>query len=426
MNSLSFYELQNFASFLETELEGAQLQDLWTNGQLVVFQFYKFKDLFLVLDTDPQKPLLVYLEEIPKIEKKQKPLVLFINSHGKNLRLASAHVEEQKGRVLEIQLIGGTRSCHLQFQLIPKSFNLLVEAGGKKIAWDKPRDLPPSQLPELKEFLQIDWREKGQQWLQEKFQMKGAQETATGPEKKDKKDSRHKALEKKRKALVAIEEQLKENRSENWQKLGEALKISPQVPAELEALYNAKKNRSWNMENAFSQAKLLEKKKAGTAERLEKIKAEIAHLEKDILENPEPQIREAKASNASKLLSKTQSKGRKIQFEEGFEAVMGKSAADNLAILRKAQAWDLWLHLKDYPGSHAIIIRPRNKDVPQSIIQKVSEWLIRESLGHQKIQWGLKYDVVVVECRYVRPIKGDQLGRVTYHHPQVYSFASKA
>lgn len=420
MNSLSFFELQDFSNWLQEEMQGAQLQDLWTNGQLLVFQFYKFKEIFLLLDTNPQRPLLVYLEERPQVEKKQKPIVLFLSSHGKNLRWNQCKVEASKGRVLDVELTGGARTCRLEFQLIPKAFNLLVEAGEKKIAWEKPRELPPAQIPEGQLDEPVDWVARGQEWLAEKFQIKPKERKASA-------DPRMKALEKKKNALLAIEEQLKEDASEVWKLLGEHLKISADVPAELEKHYDSKKSRSWNMENAFDQAKHLQKKRAGTEERFQKIKEEIAALELDLQNHPEPIAALApKESKASKLLEKTQTKGRRIQLDGGFEALMGKSAADNLAILRKAQAWDLWLHLKDYPGSHAIIIRPRNKEVPQSVIQKVSEWLIKESLGNQKIQWGLKYDVVVAECRYVRPIKGDKLGRVTYHHPQVYSFASKS
>jgi predicted ribosome quality control (RQC) complex YloA/Tae2 family protein len=124
-------------------------------------------------------------------------------------------------------------------------------------------------------------------------------------------------------------------------------------------------------------------------------------------------------------LQKSQSKARRLQIEEGIEALIGKSAKDNLSILRHAQPWDLWLHLKDYPGAHAIIVRPRNKEISTSAIQKVAEWLIKESLPKEQIRGG-KYDVVVVESRFVRPIKGDQLGRVTYHSPRTYSFASNS
>lgn len=400
-------------------MRGAQLQDLWTNGQVVIFQFYKYKDLYLVLDTSPQKPQLIYLEKAPRIEKKQKPLILFLNSHARNLRWSHCQVQASKGRVLDVVLAGGDRSCHLQFQLIPKAFNLIVEAGDKKIAWDKPRELPVSQTPEGGLASSMDWLERGLAWLSENTQAKVvAPKVASDP--------RLKNIEKKRKAILSIEEQLQEDPTEKWKQLGESLKASPTVPAPFQNLYDSKKSRSWNMEHAFQQAKLHQKKRVGTLSRLQKIREEILALESDLEKNPEVPLQKPKVSLGSRLLEKTQSKGRRLQLESGFEAVIGKSAADNLAILRKAQAWDLWLHLKDYPGAHAIIIRPRNKEVPLSDIQKVSEWLIRESLGGQKIQWGLKYEVVVAECRYVRPIKGDRLGRVNYHHAQVYSFASKS
>lgn len=420
MDSLSTFELRSFAKWLQNEMQGAQLQDLWTNGQLIVFQFYKFKEIYLVVDPGPQKPFMAYLESRPPVEKKQKPLVIFLNSHGKNLRWQNCEVDFVKGRVMDLELSGGERKCHLQFQLIPKAFNLLVEAGGKKIAWEKPRELPPSQAPQQDNDLNQDWTALGKRWLEEKFQKKPANAPSV------KSDPRMKAIEKKIKALESIQSQLQSDPAAQWRELGESLKMSPEVPAHLKRIYDNQKSRTWNLENAFEKAKLHEKKKAGTLERIGKIRQEIVKLEKDLQENPLPSVIEAPASMASRLLEKTETKGRRIQLGDGLEAVMGKSARDNLAILRRAQAWDLWLHLKDYPGSHAIILRPRQKEVPQKAIQQVAEWLIRESLSNQKIQWGAKYDVVVVECRHVRPIKGDKLGRVTYHHPQVYSFASKA
>jgi predicted ribosome quality control (RQC) complex YloA/Tae2 family protein len=424
MNSLSVFELSSFAKWLQNEMQGAQLQDLWTNGQLIVFQFYKFKEMFLLIDVGPQKPLIAYLERRPPVEKKQKPVTLFLNSHGKNLRWIRCSVDLAKGRVLDLELSGGERSCLLQIQLIPKAFNLLVEAGEKKISWEKSRDLPPSVAPESDQDIHQDWKGYGEKWFETKFR---PARTAMAPSQgQEKADPRLKAIEKKKKALVVIEEQLQTDSSQIWRDLGEHLKIASDVPSQFAKIYDSQKSRSWNMEHAFEQAKLQQRKKAGTRERLEKLKAEISELERNIQEQPVPSVMAPQASMATKLLEKTEAKGRRIQLDNGFEAVMGKSARDNLAILRRAQAWDLWLHLKDHPGAHAIIIRPRQKEVSPNLIQKVSEWLIRESLSHQKIQWGAKYDVVVVECRYVRPIKGDKLGRVTYHNPQVYSFASKA
>jgi predicted ribosome quality control (RQC) complex YloA/Tae2 family protein len=422
MESLSYFELKTFAQWLQAEMQGAQLQDLWTNGQILIFQFYKYKEIFLVVDSNPRKPLIVYLEELPNIEKKPKPLILFLNSHGKNLRWDHCQVEAEKGRVLEILLAGGERQCRLEIQLIPNAFNVLVETQGKKIAWEKPRELPPSQAPQPERPLQKDWFEEGRKWLEQR-QKKPSEASTT-----KRSDPRQKDLEKKTRALQSIEDLLKTDLTTRWSELGQSLKSSSEVPSALQDLYKADQSRSWNMENAFAQAKSLKKKRAGTEERAQKLRDEIEKIKQSLATHPEmPEAVPTNAQSAgNRIFKKTDAKGRRLQLDENFEALMGKSARDNLAILRQAQAWDLWMHLKDYPGSHAIIVRPRQKEVPLNMIQKVAEWLIRETIGQKKIEIGSKYDVVVVECRYVRPIKGDKLGRVTYHHPQVYSFASKS
>ncbi len=423
-------------------MQGAQLQDHWTNGQVVVLQFYKFKELYLVLDTNPRRPLALYLEEEPRVEKRPKPLMLFLNSNAKNLRWEKCEVKSEKGRVLDIELSGGARRCHLEIRLIPNAFNILAEAHDvdgakksvKKISWEKPRELPPSQAPDAGEEAGRNWLKAGQQWLSEKQKKSGPSAAGAGaggagatPKKSD---QRIRDIEKKSKALQSIEESLKSDAASQWNELGEILKYSGDIPEHLKALNKSDKSRSWNMENAFAQAKSLKKKRAGTEERAQKLREEIAKLQKSIEEHPEPIESTTAPSAASRLLQKankkSEAKGRRLQLDENFEAVMGKSARDNLEILRQAQAWDLWMHLKDYPGAHAIIVRPRQKEVPLKHIQKVSEWLIRETIGQKKVEMGSKYDVVVVECRYVRPIKGDKLGRVTYHNPQVYSFASKS
>jgi len=229
--------------------------------------------------------------------------------------------------------------------------------------------------------------------------------------------------------LFSIRETLNSNEALLWRELGESLKTSAEVPPHLKKNHDPKKSKSWNMENAFARMKSLEKKRKGTEERAVLIEREIAKLEKSLKDNPEwggtPE-KPKKPSGGNKLLNKADSKGRKKQFAEGIEAVIGKSATENLAILRAAQAWDLWLHLKDFPGAHAIITRPRNKIIPQEIIREVSEWLFAQTFSGKRIDLGAKYDVVVAECRYVRPIKGDRLGRVNYQNPQIFSFASKS
>lgn len=95
---------------------------------------------------------------------------------------------------------------------------------------------------------------------------------------------------------------------------------------------------------------------------------------------------------------------------------MGKSAQDNVDLLRKSRAWDIWLHLKDYPSAYAILHRQKGQAVSDQTVLVAAKWLIKEGIGAKKNLSGSKLSVVFVETRHVRPMKGDKLGRVTYHN----------
>lgn len=432
MKSLSYPELKSFASWLQNVMDGAQLQNIWTNGEVLVFEFYKQKSFWLCLDLIQNFPQAIYLEKAPPFKKVVKPMTVFLNAHAKNLRWIDCQVDVDKGRVFEFELTNREKSCFIQFIAIPRMVNVIAKSEGKSISWDKPKDLGISTAFEQKALDPIDWVQRGQEWLSEKTKTKMPGKDQEGP-----KDPRQKVLEKKKSALEKLTLQLADHPELLWQELGELLKmIEVKKPEDLESkfhsLYDFKASRSANRDKAFNKFKDLKRKRAGTEERLQILKTEIETLEKKMASEPFRVGDQASTTGSSggggsrRLLEKSESKGRKLVLDDGFEAVIGKSAKDNLAILRQAQAWDLWLHLKDYPGAHAIIVRPRNKEVPPKIIQKVSEWLVLESFAGKKIKMGTKYDVVVVECRFVRPIKGDKLGRVTYHNPQVFSFASKS
>ena len=114
---------------------------------------------------------------------------------------------------------------------------------------------------------------------------------------------------------------------------------------------------------------------------------------------------------------KVEGRLRKMQIEEsGLVAYMGKSAGDNMDLLRRSKPFDLWLHLKDYPSAHAIIHKQKDQKINDADIMKIAAWLVKEGLSEKKTQAGGKFSVVMVECRHVKPLKGDKLGRVTYHN----------
>lgn len=408
LKSLGFWELKSYCRWLNEKLAGAQLQSVTTNDQAILLTFYKYETFGLLLSLTSNAPLMLVTGAAFTIPKKTKPVGLFLNSHGKNLRWNEMAVVEELGRVVELVLSGGEREVILQIQLIPKAPNVIVAVNadhgkaGKTVAWEKPKETAPHQPPEETDVT-IEWAE----WCEETLR------ALFIPNEKNRKnkdvDPRLKVIQKKQKALLTLREQLEQPVEEEQRKRGQELQAEGQFE---------------KAEEAFQKAKDSARKRSGTLERVSILEKELKDLNKNLREEAfVPSLQEAPAGKKQKsLMEKSEAKGRRLTLEAGAEAWIGKSAKDNLALLRKAQAWDLWLHLKDYPGAHAIISHPRNSQIGQKDIQKVAEWVIRESLKNEMM--GARYEVVVVECRFVRPIKGDKLGRVTYHSARSFMFSS--
>lgn len=417
MKAMSLLELKTLVTELEVRLEGAQLQDVISNDRGLVLGFRSHSHEWLVIDMNPASPFCLVFTDVCPFKKgsKPKPIALFLNSHGKNLYFRRIWLVEKFGRVLKLELGNAQKTCELELHLIPKQANFLVQAEGKKISWEKLRELQIQgelgALPEARSLHQIH-----AEWLAE---LQGGARPSIDPkvqwEKKKAKD-----LEKKRKALDEIEGILKENASEKLYELGTYLKnLNPQefqakvVPVQWHPYLDFQKKLFVNIENVFEKAKQVAHKVQGTQERKNILLAEIEKLEKTTFEASQRQA--SSRLKIDDLMKNIEAKGRKLNLGSGAIVYCGKSGADNLALLRRAKAWDYWLHLKDYPGAHAIIHRSRDQEIPFEEIQKAALWVLKESTTSKTLMPGEKYAVVLVECRFVRPIKGDKLGRVTYH-----------
>ncbi|MFS4460910.1 DUF814 domain-containing protein [Bdellovibrio sp. HCB2-146] len=416
MKALTQQELRNFVLEMAPILKGAQLQEIVANDRGLALSFQAGATYWLVLDLVPNSPMMLLFEKHCPFKKspKTKPVALFLNSHARNLYLQDLVIEEKWGRVVKLAFKNTQKECEVEVHLIPKQSNLIVRTEGKQIAWEKPLELREAPVvenpPEPRSFEAIH-----NEWL---AQQQGAQKPSLDPQAQWEKQ-RQKDIEKKQKALVDIEKQLEAEKEKLWIEAGQYLKThgTLDVPEHLKSFVNASESLSWNIENTFSKAKQLAGKKEGAKERLEILKKEIEALEKARFQDKKP----AK-TNLDDLMKKTDARGRKLTLPSGAVAYCGKSAADNLALLRQAKAWDYWLHLKDYPGAHAILHRQRDQKVEDSEIQEVAAWVARESLSSKSLMLGQKVAVVIVECRFVRPIKGDKLGRVTYHSERTLNF----
>ncbi|NUN05385.1 MAG: DUF814 domain-containing protein [Bdellovibrio sp.] len=408
MKALTQQELQHFVAYFAPILDGAQLQEVLASDRGLALGFQGDRRYWLILDLLPNAPMMLVFEEQCPFKKgpKGKPVSLFLSSHGKNLYLTEMRVQEQFGRVVQLSLKNSQSECDLEIRLIPKQCNVIVRAQGKQISWEKALELGPAPLVETPPAPRT-LEEIHEEWLNEQG---SAKKSALDPvaqwEKQKAKD-----LGKKRKALEEIQKQIESDKADAWYEAGLFLKTHGhlQVPAHLASCIQVKESLSWNIENCFTKGKQLEGKKVGARQRFVELAADVAQLEKARYSEKQ------KKPQLVDLMSKAEARGRKLTLPSGTLAYCGRSAADNLALLRQAKAWDYWLHLRDYPGAHAIIHRQRDQELSVEEIQDVAAWVARESLPAKSLMLGQKVAVVIVECRFVRPIKGDKLGRVTYH-----------
>ncbi len=412
--ALSETELQSYCVWIRERIQGAQLQDVRTDGRVLVLELYGQGPSMLVIDPQVGIPSFRWVagNEIPNFKKIQKPLQLFLKSHAKNLALGELQMQVEMGRIVELIFVNRFKEVRLQIILIPRFGNVLAFAEGKSIAWSKPKEIPqrPEQVTEMGNE-ERDWKTYGQ----ELFTPVARAESVAAP-----KDDRAKQIHKKLGAIEKLKATLISEAEHRWHEFGEALKIQAKAPAEFQDLWDSKLNLKDNRERAFHKSKEIRRKKTGTQARIEILEQEIQKLQSSVSLPPVATHRKG-----TQALRKTGSKGQTLNLESGAQAIVGKSAKDNLSILRQSRAWDLWLHLKDEPSAHGVIFREKNQVISENEINLVAQWILAKSKLAKNTTSSFRFEVLVVECRFVKPIKGDKLGRVTYNSPRVYSFASK-
>lgn len=435
MKTPSFFELKTLVEYFSDELCNSQLQDVMSTEEGLVLSFYRFsknpKMYYLVFDLDKSYPFCGLFDHNPWSKyKKTKPVSLFLNAHAKNNYLKNIEVFENLGRVLKLNF---EDDCEVEFRLIPRQTNLLIKQGKKTISWYPAKVLAQNDLRYTKnneiensnESFSLDGSEirsisfMMEQWLRFKGVRSTAEATQTlNPFEKWKKN-KEKDLQKKKKAISAVKEQIDKFKNEEWYQIGEHLKVSgfKNIKPEWSMYVDFGNSVAINMQNCFEKAKAAKVKIKGASARLSILQREVEALSDLTIEKFEQflLLQNSKPNNAS--YRKVEGRLRKNQIEESkLVAYMGKSATDNLDLLRRSKPHDLWLHLKDYPSAHAVIHRQKDQKVSDSDIHKMASWLVKEGLSDKIRQGGGKYLVVIVECRHVKPLKGDKLGRVTYQN----------
>ena len=419
-------------------LVGAQLQEcLQTDRGELGLGFYHDRDmLWLWIDLRPQRPMIVRFEGKPPQRKKiPRPLTLFLKSRFLGRRLESVHADLSRGRVLifkfhRAQSEKSKDPVELEVRLLPHGQNVIAKDGKSQVAEEKPKDLPPAPLETPADLEVRTWEEIEEQWhALSQAAPRSAGANAPSPEKDLEKKWRR-AVEKKELALERMREELAEKTSGLEREVGEWLKASGtlEIPRDWDlekreryaTLINTELSLSRNIETLFTKAKEKERKSEGTRARLKLVEDELVRLKASGPKAFEKTLASKEKQSSENLLARADAKGRQHKVADDLYCYVGKSAADNLALLRKAQSFDYWLHLREQPGSHAILRRTRNRNVTDAEFAEAGRWVVEQSLGKRAREiTGERFDLLIVECRYVKPIKGDKIGRVNYTNDRV-------
>ncbi len=120
---------------------------------------------------------------------------------------------------------------------------------------------------------------------------------------------------------------------------------------------------------------------------------------------------ELKISNKSKIKLNRNKKRELLSFEyDGFKIFVGRNNKENEEItFSKGNTGDVWLHVKDIPGSHVLIIRG-NREVNQNVLY----YAARLAGEYSKANTGDKVIVDYCEKKFVKKIRNAKPGNVTY------------
>jgi predicted ribosome quality control (RQC) complex YloA/Tae2 family protein len=129
--------------------------------------------------------------------------------------------------------------------------------------------------------------------------------------------------------------------------------------------------------------------------------------------------REAGLMGSSTKITRTKanvpSAPRTFQSEEGFTILVGKNARQNEEItFRRANAEDLWLHVRNVAGAHVVIIGG-GREIPDSTIRRAALLAAQYSQARGES----RADVIVTQRKNVRRVRGGKPGMVTVREERI-------
>lgn len=160
----------------------------------------------------------------------------------------------------------------------------------------------------------------------------------------------------------------------------------------------------------------LKKQIVKCAEEIKALTASVASIEaaKSLDDIPATALTEKKGSGGGKKPAKGKKEkitpGRRFISSEGHLILVGKNDRENDELSgRFSNGRDLWLHARDYPGSHVLVRLPKKIELPQKTLREAAMLAI----CYSRIAKAGKGEVTYAYAKDVRKPKGFEPGKVT-------------
>ncbi len=168
-----------------------------------------------------------------------------------------------------------------------------------------------------------------------------------------------------------------------------------------------------NAQAMYERAKRLHRGRPRVLARKHRLEREIALLETAISaveagQAPPPAALALLSSPSQRHTRRVAPAAPRVYHIDGYAVEVGKSAAQNDALLRRARPDDLWFHVKDLPGAHVIVHRHDKEEIPAAVIEGAARLAVRFSKGRDEKRVEVSYTTM----KHVRKPKGAPPGLV--------------
>lgn len=398
---------------------GRKLQEVIVSNRDIALQFHSVDagPQWIVIDLNPKAPSLWSVDRLPfRLKASKTPLLLFLKAHFKGKILTEIKRDSEMGRVVHFNF-QSEPSLSMEIRLLPHGQNILLASGDRKLSLKKVQVLEALvDMTQNSENPGATYEDLQKRWIDSR--------NTSGPVDRPKAGGRDKKIKKLGKSLAQLKDSLDALKNSQWQQAGEKLVQSQDLLSASRAYpeyVNVDLGLSANIQTCFERHKRSLKKIAGAEQRIKELEAELFCLqslsEEEYLKTQKSTV--GLRQKPKPIQGRGEVRARKHMIADDLEFLVGRSAKDNMGLIRRARAWDCWLHLQDFPSAHGILFRNRNRQVTDREIHLAARFLVETYAGKNKsIQSGEAVSVIWTEARYVHPIKGDKLGRVTYKNTQ--------